>query len=276
MSGPPTQSPAPSFAAIPAVDLKGGRCVQLVGGRPGDERVSLPDPMAVARSWREKGFRILHVVDLDAALDRGDHLELIRQMAAELRGDPGELQVGGGIRTEERAEALLEAGANRIIIGTRAVDDPDWLATLVRRWPERVVVAADIRDGMVLRKGWTEAAELQVLDFLDRLAPLPLAGILCTDVGREGQVKGIDRPGVRRVLRGSAHPVWISGGVSTMEELHFLRSEGAAGAVLGMALYTGALDVAQVAAEFGGGPPQAPPDRPSPRTISDRNTEETS
>ena len=275
MTGAAGKSTTPPFAAIPAVDLKGGRCVQLVGGRPEDERVSLPDPMAVARRWREKGFRILHVVDLDAALDRGDHLGLIERMAGDVTGR-SEIQVGGGIRSEQRAAALFEAGADRVIVGTRAVDDPDWLATLARRWPQRVMVAADIRDGIVLRKGWTKAAGVEVLDFLGGLAPLPLAGILCTDVGREGQVKGIDRPGVERVLQGSPHPVWISGGVSTMEELRFLRNEGAAGAVLGMALYTGSLDAAEVAAEFGGAPPQSPPHAPSRRTTSDRNTKETS
>lgn len=266
-----------TFLAIPAVDLKGGRCVQLVGGRPEEERVSLPDPAAVARSWREKGFRALHVVDLDAALGRGDHLGLIRKIARQVSEDgAGELQVGGGIRCDERAATLLDAGADRIIVGTRAVDDPDWLAKLAARHPDRVMVAADVRDGIVLRKGWTEAAGLEVLDFLDGLADLPLGGILCTDVGREGQVKGIDRPGVRRVIESSPHPVWISGGVSTIQELRFLESEGAAGAVLGMALYTEAMDVEQVAAEFGGETPPGSAPVPERQTMSDRNKEQKS
>jgi phosphoribosylformimino-5-aminoimidazole carboxamide ribotide isomerase len=239
----------PDFAAVPAVDLKGGRCVQLVGGRPEEERVSLPDPVAVAKEWRAGGFRVLHVVDLDAALGSGSNLEFVRAIA---RDAPGELQVGGGVRDEARAAELLEAGADRVVVGTRAVDDPAWLAALADSHPGRIVVAADIRDGQVLRRGWTEGSGLEVLDFLGSLAELSLAGVLCTDVGREGRVEGIDREGVVRVLEGSAHPVWISGGVTTMDELRFLRVKGAAGAVLGMALYTGALDAAEVARAFGG------------------------
>jgi phosphoribosylformimino-5-aminoimidazole carboxamide ribotide isomerase len=236
------------FQAIPAVDLRGGRCVQWVGGRPEEERVSLPDPVAVARDWRGLGFRILHVVDLDAALGEGDNLGVIQEIA---RRAPGELQVGGGIRDVERAAQVLEAGADRIIVGTRAVDDPEWLAQLAGAYPGKVAVAADMKDGQVLRKGWTESAGLEVEAFLRTLAPLPLAGVLCTDVGREGRVQGIDRDQVARVLDGSFHPVWISGGVTTMEELRWLAEQGAAGAVLGMALYQGALDANQVAKEFG-------------------------
>lgn len=235
--------------AIPAVDLMGGRCVQLVGGRPEDERVSLPDPVGVARSWRDKGFRVLHVVDLDAALDRGENLEIVTRIAREARG---ELQVGGGVRTTERAESLVTAGVDRVIVGTRALEDASWRREVAERLPGRVVVAADVRDGIVLKKGWTEATGIPLDRFLGALAELPLAGVLCTDVGREGQVKGIDRSSVARVLEASPHPVWISGGVTTVDELRFLREAGAAGAVIGMALYSGALDANQVAEEFGG------------------------
>jgi phosphoribosylformimino-5-aminoimidazole carboxamide ribotide isomerase len=188
-------------------------------------------------------------VDLDAALEKGDNLDTLTRIAGEA---PGEVQVGGGVRTSERAAALFSAGASRVIVGTRAVDDRKWLGELAERFREKVMVAADIRDGKVLRRGWTEASELRVEDFLAELAELPLAGILCTDVGREGQVKGIDRGGVATVLAAARHPLWVSGGVTTMDELRFLRKGGAAGAVLGMALYTGVLDADQVAEEFGG------------------------
>jgi len=234
--------------AIPAVDLKGGRCVQLVGGRPEEERVSLPDPLGVARGWRERGFRTLHVVDLDAALGSGDNFELVTRFATDA---PGDLQVGGGVRDEERAEALLGAGVNRIIVGTRAVEDREWLHRLADRHPGKIMVAADIRDGEVLSRGWTEGSGVQIDQFLEHISPFPLAGILCTDVGREGRVAGMDREGVRDVVTGTGHRVWISGGVSTMDDLRFLDEVGAEGAVLGMALYTGALDADDVAEEFG-------------------------
>ncbi len=235
--------------AVPAVDLKDGRCVQLVGGRPEEARVTLPDPVGVAQDWRERGFRVLHVVDLDAALGRGGNLDLVARLVREA---PGEVQVGGGVRDGERARTLLELGVDRVIVGTRAVDDRDWLVRLAESHPDRIVVAADIRDGRILRKGWTESTELEIASFLEDMREVPLAGILCTDVGREGQVRGIDRNGVEAVLAAARHPVWISGGVTTIEELRFLRDAGAMGAVLGMALYTGALDADSVAEEFGG------------------------
>ncbi|GMV06920.1 MAG: phosphoribosyl isomerase A [Gemmatimonadota bacterium] len=236
--------------ALPAVDLKGGRCVQLVGGRPEDERVSLPDPVAVARDWWARGFAGLHLVDLDAALGSGDNLEILRALVA---ATPATTQVGGGIRDGLGADALLEAGADRVIVGTRAVDDAPWLEALASRHPGRVVVAADTRDGYVVRKGWTEASGLAIGDLLDRLRDLPLAGVLTTDVGREGRMEGMDRDAVARTLRATGTPVWISGGVTTEDDLAWLEDRGAAGAVLGMALYTGVLDADRVAARWGGG-----------------------
>lgn len=235
--------------AAPAVDLRGGRCVQLVGGRPEDERISLPNPDRVAREWWEKGFSCLHVVDLDAALGSGHNRAVIGRVVS---ASPAETQVGGGVRDEDGIAALLEIGVSRVVVGTRAVDDPDWLARVTARFPGRITVAADIRDGIVLRKGWTEAAGVGLEAFLDGLAPLALAGILCTDVGREGRMEGIDRFEVVRALERSPHPMWISGGVTTLEELDFLADAGAAGVVLGMALYRGALEAGAVAGRYGG------------------------
>lgn len=232
----------------PAVDLKGGRCVQLVGGRPEEERVSLPDPVSVAREWGERGFSVLHVVDLDAALGSGDNAAVVRRIVRDTEAD---VQVGGGIRSDERAADLLNAGARRLIVGTRAVDDPEWLARLATRRPGTVVIALDTRDGIVLRRGWTEATRLHVEEFLPALADIPLAAVLSTDVGREGRLQGIDRERCRRVVEASPHPVWISGGVTTMDELELLDDVGAAGVVLGMAVYTGALDPDALAERWG-------------------------
>jgi phosphoribosylformimino-5-aminoimidazole carboxamide ribotide isomerase len=236
--------------AAPAVDLKGGRCVQLVGGRPDDERVSLPDPVAVAKRWYETGFATLHVVDLDAALGSGDNLDLVLEIVAATEATT---QVGGGIRDDERAERLLEGGADRIVVGTRALDDPAWLAALAGAYPDRVMVALDTREGRILRKGWTEASPLELATYLPRLADLALAGILSTDVGREGRLAGIDRAGARAVIAASPHPVWASGGVTETDELEYLDGAGAAGAVLGMALYTETLNPTVVATRWGGG-----------------------
>jgi phosphoribosylformimino-5-aminoimidazole carboxamide ribotide isomerase len=235
--------------AIPAVDLKGGRCVQLVGGRPEDERISLPDPVGVARGWWALGFGVLHVVDLDAALGSGSNLDVVGRVAA---ATPALTQVGGGVRDDDRADALLASGVDRVVVGTRAVTDPEWLAGVAGRHPGRVVVAADTRDAYVVTRGWTERAGMTIADFLQRLADLPLGGILATDVGREGRMQGMDRVAVARTLHWSNHPVMISGGVTTEDDLAWLEEAGAHGAVLGMALYTGTLEAERVAARWGG------------------------
>ena len=235
--------------AAPAVDLRGGRCVQLVGGRPEDERVSLPDPVAVAERWWAMGFGTLHFVDLDAALGHGDNLPLLEKL---LGATPAVTQVGGGVRDSARIDALLAAGADRVIVGTKAIDEPEWLAAEAERNPGRLMLALDTRDGRVLRKGWTGDTGIRVEDFLTGIAELPLAGVLSTDVGREGKMEGIDRAFVARVIGACPHPAWISGGVTTADELEYLGDMGAAGAVLGMALYTETLDPATVAPRWGG------------------------
>lgn len=234
--------------AIPAVDLRGGRCVQLVGGRPEEERVSLPDPVAVAARWRRAGFDAVHVVDLDAALGTGDNAGIIRRIVEATDAD---VQVGGGVRTDERVDLLLSGGVGRVVVGTKALDDPEWFGELARRCPRQVMIALDTRDGMILRKGWTETTALRVEEYLPGLADLPLAGVLSTDVGREGRLEGIDRDGCARVIDASPHPVCISGGITTLDELAFLADAGAASVVLGMAIYTDTLDTNEVARRWG-------------------------
>lgn len=235
--------------AVPALDLKSDRCVQLVGGRPDDERVSLPSPAAAARRWWNLGFRHLHVVDLDAALGSGDNRRRIDEVVEAFAGD---IQVGGGIRDHARADEVLAGGVDRIVVGTRAVDDRLWLVELAERHPGRVVVAADVRDGVVLRKGWTEGSSLAVDTFVRSLGGVALAGVLCTDVGREGRLEGIDLAAMSRVIAASPHPVWVSGGITTLADLEALDRAGAHAAVLGMALYTGSLRPTDVADRWGG------------------------
>ncbi len=234
--------------AAPAVDLRKGRCVQLVGGLPEEEKVSLPDPVAQARTWWDMGFGTLHVIDLDAALSLGENRRVIGEIVA---CTGATTQVGGGIRDRKAIADVLDLGVDRAIVGTRAIDDPDWLEDLAREYPGRITVAADIRNGIVLRKGWTESSGQPIGELLDRLAPLELAGVLCTDVSREGRMQGIDLAGAADIIVRSNHPVWISGGITTLEELQSLEEAGAAGAVLGMAIYTGVLPPELVAGEFG-------------------------
>ncbi len=224
---------------IPALDLREGACVQLVGGRYEDERVRIEDPLAVARDWRARGFRRLHVIDLDAATGRGSNAAVIAQVLAE----PGlEVQVGGGVRDDRAVTDLIAAGAARVIVGTRALEDPGWLARMAAEFPGRLVVAADVRGRRVLAGGWQRDTGLDVLDSLRTLEPLPLAGVLVTAVHREGQLAGTDLELIAEIAAGTGLPLYIAGGITTPYELTALDRLGIHAAVIGMALYRGALD----------------------------------
>jgi phosphoribosylformimino-5-aminoimidazole carboxamide ribotide isomerase len=234
--------------AYAAVDLREGRVVQLVGGRPEAERVSLEDPAGVTRGWVDAGFRALHVIDLDAALGTGSNeagVAAVVEAAA-----PATVQAGGGVRTTERAAALFDAGAARVVVGTRAVQDRAWLTDLAERWPQRIVVAADVVGDEVVINGWTRTTGIAAADFLAGLDGLPLAAVLVTDVSREGRMIGADTERVARLVSLSPHPLLAAGGIGSADDLVGLAAAGAAGAVLGMALYTGALDPRSVAQEY--------------------------
>lgn len=234
--------------AIPAIDLRGGQVVQLVGGDPARQRIRLPDPLAVARDWIERGFRALHVVDLDAALGSGSNLPVIHEL---LDAVDVPVQVGGGIRTDDVVAELLAAGAQRVVLGTRAVLEPDWLARQAATHPGRITLAADCRGDRVVVRGWTESAGITVPDLLDAVADLPLGAVMITDVTREGRMEGTDTARFGELVTRTKHPVLASGGVTTPDELRELAEAGVAGAILGMALYTGALDGRATAQEFG-------------------------
>jgi phosphoribosylformimino-5-aminoimidazole carboxamide ribotide isomerase len=235
--------------AIPAVDLREGACVQLVGGSYAEERVRLGNPMDVVHSWEHYGFHRLHLVDLDAATGHGTNLSLVRDILADASVP---VQVGGGVRTGERVEELLAAGAACVILGTRALEEHDWLAELAQRHPGEIVVACDVRERRVTTRGWSRTLPVDILDVVEELNGLPLAGLLVTAVHREGQLRGTDLPLMEDVVEASAVPVYASGGVSSIADLRALEHRGVAGAVIGMALYTGALDPVVVAGEFGG------------------------
>lgn len=234
--------------AIPAIDLRGGQVVQLVGGDYEQERVRLDDPPAVARDWVRAGFTRLHVVDLDGATGRGANDDVVREL---LRESPVPVQVGGGVRDAARIERLLDEGATWVVVGTRAVEDEGWRIEMAHSFPGRLIVAADVRGQRVVTKGWAETSRLDVTDFVESLRDLPLAGVLVTAVHKEGQMDGTDLPLMEDVVDVSAFPVLASGGVSSIDDMRALEHRGLAGAVLGMALYTGALDARHLVEEFG-------------------------
>ena len=223
---------------IPAIDLRGGACVQLVGGEYDAERVRRDDPVAVAQEWRDAGFRELHVVDLDAATGRGDNWDVIPRLIG--AGLP--VQLGGGLRDDASIARALDAGAARAVVGTQAFADPAWLAAAAARWPGRLVVAADVRGRAVLARGWQQALPLDIHQALAALAPLPLAGVLVTAVHVEGQLAGPDVELFQDIRSLTQQHLIASGGITTMEDLHALDALGIDACVLGMTLYTGRID----------------------------------
>ena len=240
--------------AIPAVDLRAGRCVQLVGGDYAQERVRLDDPVEVAREWVRAGFARLHVVDLDAATGRGSNRALIGELLRAVARETGgavPVQVGGGVREEEDIAALLDEGAAAVVVGTRAVEDEAWRETMALRYPGQLVLAADVRGRQVVTRGWSSTSTLDVGELVRDCAGLPLAALLVTAVQLEGRMEGTDLPLMEEIAEQAAAPLLASGGVASADDLRALAHRGVAGAVLGMALYTGALDARHTAEEFG-------------------------
>ena len=233
--------------AIPAVDLREGACVQLVGGSYADEQVRLDNPLEVARGWARAGFRRIHLVDLDAATGRGDNSAIVRDILGEI---PVAVQAGGGVRSGDTIERLLEEGATWVVLGTRALEEPEWLAGTASAFPGQLIVAADVRERQIVTRGWTRTLTRTVLDVVERLNDIPLGGVLVTAVHREGQLAGTDLFLMEDVAELSVHPVIASGGISSVGDLRELAERGIAAAVIGMALYTGALDARAVAEEF--------------------------
>jgi phosphoribosylformimino-5-aminoimidazole carboxamide ribotide isomerase len=233
--------------AIPAVDLREGACVQLVGGDFSDERVRLADPVAVAREWARYGFRRLHVVDLDAATARGSNRDLVFEL---LREVPIDIQVGGGVRSSTQIDEILSSGARGVVVGTRALEDADWLAKIATTYPNEILVAADVRDRRIVSHGWTRTLPREIIDVTEELSALPLAGLLVTAVHREGRMQGADLFLMEDVVESASFPVFASGGIGSMSDLRALADRGVAAAVIGMALYTGAIDPWHAAEEF--------------------------
>ena len=233
--------------AIPAVDIRDGQCVQLVGGDYQQEVVRLDDPSQVARQWANAGFTRLHVVDLDAATGRGENYGVVRDV---LGATSLPVQVGGGVRDDEMISRLLSDGAERVVVGTRGVEDPAWLAEQAVRFPGRIILAADVKERRVVTHGWSANTERDILDLLSELEPIALAGVLVTAVHMEGRMQGTDLSLMEDVVQSAVWPVIASGGVASMLDLRNLEERGVSAVVLGMALYTGALDPRMVAEEF--------------------------
>lgn len=233
---------------IPAVDLMNGKCVQLVEGKPHQTMVEIDNAISMALKWQEKGAKRLHVIDLDAALGRGDNTEVIREIIAKTEIP---VQVGGGIRDDARAEQLLSEGAEQIIVGTRAVRDIEWLRSIAERFSNRVMVAVDARGREISIKGWTDGSGEDLFDFVKSVEKLPLFGILYTNISREGKLKGIDIGPIEELAKSTDKRLFVAGGISSMDDIELIASTGAFGVVLGMAIYTEKIDLKEALERFG-------------------------
>jgi phosphoribosylformimino-5-aminoimidazole carboxamide ribotide isomerase len=235
---------------IPAIDVRGGRCVRLREGRAEAETVFAEDPVAMARHWVDLGAERLHVVDLDGALGASRQTALVRRIIE--GAAPVPVQVGGGLRDERAVAEMLEAGARWVVIGTRAALDPAFLGAVCRSHSTRVIVAVDGRGARVAIKGWTEVVDETVTELGLRARAAGAEALLYTDIGRDGTESGPNIPDTEALARAVEAPVLASGGVASIGDLQRLAAiPGVAGVVVGRALYTGAIDLGHALAAMG-------------------------
>ena len=233
---------------IPAIDLRGGRCVQLVGGSYDRQMIELDDPFAVAQKWKYYGFDALHIVDLDAATGRGSNSKTMEKLfSCGIRN----VQVGGGIRSADSIVRMIDLGATRVVLGTRALTDRAWLEEMATEFPGSIIVAADVRGRSPVTHGWSETIRSDVAELVAELDDLPLAGVLVTAVHKEGLMEGPDLDLMRELVKASRFPIQASGGIASMDDISALSEIGVSAAIVGMALYTGRLTAALIEETLG-------------------------
>ena len=237
---------------LPAIDLQAGKCVRLRQGRAEDATVYSDDPAAMARRWRAEGAQALHVVDLDGAFAGAPrHLEAV---AAIVNAFDGPVEAGGGLRTDDDVRRLLDTGAVRAIIGTRALADPAALARLVQQFGDRIAVGIDARNGLVQVKGWVETTATAATDLARRAAAAGVATLVYTDTATDGMLAGPNVAALDEICAAAACRVIASGGVSAPEHvraLAALRRPNLLGAIVGKALYDGKTTLAELLAAAG-------------------------
>lgn len=227
---------------IPAIDIKDGKCVQLVGGVFGSEKVVIDDIESVASNFYKTGIKRLHIIDLNAAKDINDNVKIIEKL---LKNKECEIQVGGGIRTIDRAESLINSGANYVIVGTSAIKNIKFLKELSEKiGKEKIIVSLDYKNKKVLTHGWDESTSLSPIELAKKMESL-CSSFLMTCVDKEGQLKGPDLDYLKEIVKEIKAPIIASGGITTIEDLKKLKNIGIYGAVIGMAVYTGRINLAE-------------------------------
>ena len=232
---------------IPAIDLKDGQCVRLRQGRMEDSTVFSGDPVDMASRWVDAGARRLHLVDLNGAFAgepmNGDVVTAIARAYPDLP-----IQIGGGIRNGETIEAYLKAGVNYVIIGTKAVKEPEFVTEMCKQFPGHIIVGIDAKQGLVATDGWAEVTEVKATDLAKRFEADGVSAIVYTDIDRDGMMQGVNVEATVNMARASSIPVIASGGITNMDDivaLNAVADQGILGAITGRAIYEGTLDVAE-------------------------------
>jgi phosphoribosylformimino-5-aminoimidazole carboxamide ribotide isomerase len=230
----------------PAIDLRGGKCVRLQQGDYNRETIFGDDPTEMAQRWVSDGARFLHLVDLDAARD--GQLANRQAVASIVKrvGIPCEL--GGGIRDESTIRVWLEAGISRLVVGTKALKDPDWFREMCELFPGKLALGLDARDGYVATDGWLETSQVRATDLARQFADVPLVSIVYTDIARDGMLAGPNFDGVAEMKDAVSAPVIASGGVTTADDIRRLARIGVAGCIVGRSLYDGKLTITEAIA----------------------------
>ena len=226
---------------FPAIDLIGGEAVRLYKGDFNKKTVYSSDPLSVAEDFKKKGATHIHLVDLDGA-KKGEFCNF--DLVCRIKAETGLfVEVGGGIRTKEAIDAYLAKGIDRVILGTAAVVDPDLIPSLPKEVLKKVAVGVDVLNGYVAIKGWTEASEYSLFDFCEKMEKAGVGTVICTDIGKDGAMKGTSHELYRELAARTKMNITASGGVSSIEDVVRLREEGLYGAIIGKAYYEGAIDL---------------------------------
>jgi phosphoribosylformimino-5-aminoimidazole carboxamide ribotide isomerase len=240
----------------PAIDLLGGKCVRLEQGDYARETVFSDDPAAVARQFERDGARHLHLVDLDGArAGRPVNLDAVRAILAAV---DMECELGGGVRDESTIESLLVLGLSRLVVGTSALKQPDWFRAMCAKYPGRLALGVDARNGLVATEGWLETSTTAAVELAEQFAGAPLAAIIYTDIATDGMLAGPNVAAMRDMQAATTTPVIASGGVTTAADVADLAEAGLAGAIVGRALYAGMITLRDALKAAERGPARAP------------------
>ena len=226
---------------FPAIDLYGGKAVRLYKGDYKQMTVYSDNPLSVARDFEAKGAKWVHLVDLEGAKEgTTPNIDMVESIA---KNTSLSCEIGGGIRNMETVERYFEAGVSRVILGTAAVTDEDFLVSAVEKFGEKIAVGVDIKDGMVAIKGWIEKSEIEAFDFCEKMQKIGVKSIICTDISKDGAMKGANHELYKELSERFDMQIVASGGVSSMDDVKRLAKLDIYGAIIGKAYYTGAIDL---------------------------------